>query len=296
MVVKLKIGIGTVQFGLNYGISNSSGKTEREEVKQILEYASFHGVTILDTASAYGESESVIGQECPESSYFSIVTKLPAFTNDVISKHDVASAKDILNRSLTKLNRNSVYGLLLHQASDLLKKGGSNLYEQLLALKLSGRVKKIGVSVYDKETLDRVLQRFDIDLIQVPVNVLDQRLLEGGYLASVHQSGVEVHARSTFLQGLLLMDPTALPPYFSSVREYLIGYRSFLDKKGLSLLSGSLSFVSSLDEVDSVICGVNNIEQLKEIVMASSLQVDTSDFLQFSIQDEMILNPSRWEL
>ena len=131
MVVKLKIGIGTVQFGLNYGISNSSGKTEREEVKQILEYASFHGVTILDTASAYGDSESVIGQECPESSCFSIVTKLPAFTNDVISKDDVASAKDILNRSLTKLSRNSVYGLLLHQASDLLKKGGSDLYEQL---------------------------------------------------------------------------------------------------------------------------------------------------------------------
>jgi len=292
----MKVGLGTVQFGVDYGVSNSSGRTAREEIKRILEYASLHDITVLDTASAYGDSESVIGRECPASSCFSIVTKLPAFRNDSISAHDTAYAECILNQSLAKLNRDSVYGLLLHQASDFLKKGGPDLYEQMLAFKLSGRVEKIGVSAYDRETLDRVLQRFDIDLIQVPVSVLDQRLLEGGYLASVHQSGVEVHARSAFLQGLLLMEPATLPAYFSSVREHLIGYRAFLDARGISPLAGSLAFVSALDEVDSVICGVNNLGQLKEIVTASSAEVDVSGFSRFSIEDDRILNPSRWEL
>ncbi|NWF37920.1 aryl-alcohol dehydrogenase [Mariprofundus sp. NF] len=292
----MKVGLGTVQFGVDYGVSNPSGKTDREEVKRILQYAWELGITVVDTAAAYGQSESVIGSETPPEACFSIVTKLPPFTNAVISRHDVASAQGILDQSLEKLHRDSVHGLLLHQASDLLKEGGSDLYEQLCAFKLSGQVKKIGVSAYDRETLDRVLQAFEIDLIQVPVSVLDQRLLEGGYLASVHQSGVEVHARSAFLQGLLMMDPASLHPYFSSVREHLIGYRVFLDKKGMSLLAGSLAFVSALDEVDSVICGVNNLDQLKEIVMASSLEVDVSDFFQFSIQDDRVLNPSRWEL
>lgn len=292
----MKIGLGTVQFGVDYGVSNPLGQTKGKEVRRILEFAYQQGIRVLDTASAYGESESVIGRECPAPSCFSIVTKLPAFQKDVISEDDVAFAEGILNQSLEKISQDSVYGLLLHQASDLLKQGGSSLYERLQSFKLSGRVKKIGVSAYDKEILDRVLQRFDIDLIQVPVSVLDQRLLAGEYLASVRNSGIEVHARSAFLQGLLLMDPATVPSSFESVRKHLLGYRSFLDERGLSPLSGSLAFVSGLDEVDAVICGVNNLDQLKEIVASSSACVNPSDFSHFAIQDEQIINPSKWEL
>ena len=172
----MKLGIGSVQFGLDYGISNRSGATPPSDVQLILDRAGAAGVRIIDTAPLYGTAEEVLGKCLPHSHRFDIVTKTPSFT-DIPESARVGHLKRVFERSLTRLGTNRVYGLLMHHADDLLKPGGEALYEAMTALKHAGKVARIGASIYEPEQVDRLLERFAIDLIQVPVNVLDQRLV-----------------------------------------------------------------------------------------------------------------------
>lgn len=291
----MKIGLGTVQFGVDYGISNIGGKTEAEEVSRILRYASEQGVQFLDTAATYGQSEIVLGKAMPSSTSFSVVTKAPPVWGDVVSNEDPILLDEAFQSSLEKLGELSLYGLLVHHAGNLLLDGGEHLFAKMQELKGRGLVKKIGVSVYDRETLERVCEQFPIDLIQVPLNVFDQRLLADNYLAGLKKSGVEIHARSAFLQGLLLMETDTLPAYFSPIRELFCAYRAHVDSLGVSPLEAALGFVNSLDEVDVVLCGVNNLQQLKEIIAAAKVEINRDEFSRFAVNDEAMINPVNWK-
>jgi len=292
----MKIGIGAVQFGANYGISNKDGKTPESEVRTILSTAFELGVRFIDTASLYGDSEEVIGRAMPPDTHFNIVTKTVAFSRQMLDEVDVQNLEDAFHASLLKLRMPSVYGLLMHRADDLLVAGGDLLMNRLLRLKKDGFVSKIGVSVYSGRQIDQVLDRFSIDLIQLPINVLDQRLLQGAYLEKLKRAGVEIHARSVFLQGLLLMGQQDIPDYFNSVREKLDSYHQIISKRGLTPLQAALGFVSGIPEIDQVICGVNNSEQLREICEAGQAKVDWREFTNFAVSDESIVNPSLWRL
>ncbi len=296
----MKLGLGTVQFGLNYGISNTLGQTAAHEVAQILALAWQNNIQVLDTAPLYGSSEAVVGQTLSPSQSFKIVTKTPQFFHKSITQEDAQELVATFHQSLSRLNQTSLYGLLIHGADDLLSSNGHLLMEAMLHLKQQQLVKKIGVSVYRQEQIDRILATYAIDLIQVPFNVLDQRLLTSGHLSHLKQLGVEVHARSVFLQGLLLMEPEQLPSYFEPIKHHLQTYYRLIRQHHVSPLEAALGFVLSCPEIDHVVCGVNHHNQLLELLHATKMQQFKSSLgnlgREFAIADPAILNPSQWRL
>lgn len=290
----MKIGLGTVQFGLDYGVSNKGGKTPIEEVKRIIEAAAQNNVRVIDTAALYGTSEDALGMALPAKHGFDIVTKTIKFNKATIGDDDAAALEDGFARSLSRLKASSVYGLMMHDADDLFKEGGAKLYEKMVELKEAGLVKKIGASVYTAGQIDRLLSGFSIDLVQLPVNVLDQRLIRSGHLARLRSAGVEVHGRSAFLQGLLLMDPDGLLPFFEPIKEDLRLYHGFLEQEQISPVHGAIGFVTGIDGIDTVVCGVETKDQLLDILKARPLSSPAFD--KFAISSERMLNPAKWTL
>lgn len=291
----MKLGIGTVQFGMDYGISNREGQTPPDEVRKILDMAAAQGVRVLDTASLYGTSETVLGKTLRPDHVFDIVTKTPAFGTAAISDSDAQRLEQAFLQSLENMRQSHVYGLLMHNADDLLVEGGELLMEKMSLLKQRGLVKKVGASIYSGEQVDRLMEKYEMDLVQLPVNVLDQRLLTGGQLGRLKRRGVEVHARSIFLQGVLLMQAKDLSVHFESIRAHIASYHAYLIGHGLSLLEAALGFVAGLKEVDVAVCGINTCRQFDEIIaMAKPLSVSVS-LENFAIDDPAILNPSQWK-
>lgn len=292
----MKLGLGTVQFGLDYGVSNRSGITPPREVRRMLEAAAAHGVRVLDTAAIYGESEAVLGALLPRRHAFDVVTKLPSLLTSDNRRFDAAAADRMLERSLARLRCEAVYGLLLHRAEDLLSSWGDEVLAWLLRCRQAGRVQKIGVSAYAEDDLDGLLSRYPLELIQVPVNLLDQRMVRSGALRRCREKGVEIHARSVFLQGLLLMDPSQLPAYFRPYADKLAAFRQFVKRSGLTPVTAALAYANRLPEVDVIVCGANDRSQLRQLIAALEQETGELDFAPFAESDPALLNPSHWVL
>ncbi|MCI5157192.1 MAG: aryl-alcohol dehydrogenase [Candidatus Electrothrix sp. AUS1_2] len=295
MKSKSKLALGTVQFGLDYGISNTQGRTPEAEVRAILDYAFNHGVNMLDTAPLYGNSEEVLGRNITEN-LIDIVTKTNIVTNDIVRNEDVELLRSTFLKSLELLKHEQAYGLMLHHVDDLFKPRGDALFKEMQRLRYQGLTRKIGVSVYTEEQIERVLGYYDIDIIQVPINVFDQRLLHNGILDTLKKRDIEIHARSAFLQGLLLMKSQSLPEYFAPVRKMLADFHNYLAQKCLTPVQGALSFICGLPQIDYVVCGVNSLSHWKELINSVDCAVDFREFARFSVNDPSILNPSLWRL
>jgi aryl-alcohol dehydrogenase-like predicted oxidoreductase len=296
----LKLGIGTVQFGSDYGISNTSGKTSLKEVQSILKVATENGVDVLDTAYFYGDSESVIGRCLPEQNRFRIITKTPSFKKNRYSADDGNIIKKAFCESLERLRLSSVAGLLIHHADNVLAEGGEFLYDAVHELKSKGLVEKIGYSVYSGEQIDKLLDLYDFELIQVPVNVLDQRLIKGDELKKLRNKGIEVHARSIFLQGLLLMEPDNLHSFFDPIKPVINKYKDFIISRGLTPVEGAINFIASMPEIDYIIVGVNTAAQLRANLDSFKRSLENrmtlENFSMFSLEESRYINPSLWKL
>lgn len=288
-----KIGLGTAQWGMDYGVSNKQGQTRPEEVRRILRFARAAGIQLLDTAPLYGDSELVLGQESLSS--FRVITKTPRLDGTM----NGTRASDYLDRtldlSLNNLRLGSVYGLLIHNADDILSPNGQRLINALEHFKSHGRVSKIGISIYDSNQIKKALDLFRPDIVQLPINVLDQRLIQDGTVARLSRLGIEVHARSTFLQGLLLMNANKVPSYFGPWVPLLSSWHRFCVDHSTSPLHAALGFVCGLKDVSHVVVGVQDQKQLIEILDESNALEDV-DFTQFASADPEILNPSLWSL
>lgn len=286
-----KLALGTVQFGMAYGIAEGEGEgqVQREEIEKILQSAKEADISTLDTAIAYGESEAVLGSIGV--SEFQIITKLPGLKPKC---SDVGHWVDEeLSSSLSRLNVNHVSAILLHKPSDLLSAKGAELYRALQRVKQNGLVDKIGISIYGPEELDALCPHFDFDLIQTPLNILDRRLIETGWAANLHKKGIEIHTRSAFLQGLLLMNGSVRPQKFSRWQTIWDEWEGMLKEKKLTPLQACLQYVLSIREVDRVVVGVNNLKQFQEI--ASVRQDSAIEFPDWSDDcDHRLLNPSYW--
>ena len=286
-----KLALGTVQFGMPYGISNTKGVPSADEIKRILARAADAGALVIDTAAAYGASEEALGRTLPLGHAFRIVTKTLK-----VAGGGTGVVTDF-HKSLAKLGQKSVYGLLVHDAEDLLGPGGDGVFRGLCQLRAEGLVRKIGVSVYSADQIDRVTARYAIDLIQLPFNFLDQRLLKSGHLAKLKAAGVEVHARSVFLQGALLMPLAELPSHFDSVRPHLARIHDEAARAGHSLLELALGFVLGQQTIDQAVVGVCSENQLVEILAAAKKAgTGSMDFSSYSWNEERILNPALWPI
>lgn len=293
----MTLGLGTAQFGMKYGVTNSKGQVPFEEVGRILAMAAESGIQVLDTAPAYGSSEDVLGRALPKGHNFRIVTKTPHFRDAAISGRQAGRlVEESLDQSLARLRQSSIYGLLVHRPENLGDPFADALFETMQQLKLSGRVQKIGVSVYDAGQIDAILNKYAIDLIQIPLNVFDQRLLRSGHLKKLKQRGIEIHVRSVFLQGLLLITPEQLPGYFSPMKGQLTQYHAAIRSCGLSPLQAALAFVQNQKEVDAVLCGVTSTAQMAEIVEGMTAEAAGTVFTDFAMDDDAMLNPQQWKL
>lgn len=281
----MKLALGTVQFGLDYGIANTAGRVSSGEISRILDTARDAGISMLDTAVAYGDSEERLGDAGIEG--FSVVSKLPSLV------HETLIVADAIRASLARLRQRSLHGLLLHRSSDLSGDGGERTYAALNALKDKGLVEKIGVSIYDPEELEPIIGRYDIDLVQAPYNVLDRRLSTGGWLARLKQTGIEVHTRSAFLQGLLLMPKSRRPERFAQWAPQLDAWDAWLAETGQSPLAAAVSLAISEESIDRVIVGVDNDAQLREIIAACGTLAPQAP-LRLASNDERLINPAMW--
>jgi aryl-alcohol dehydrogenase-like predicted oxidoreductase len=289
-----RLALGSAQFGMRYGIANSDGRPACSVVDQIVRKARDSAISVIDTAYAYGDSETVLGRILSRDRNVRIVTKTPRIWNEQISPVDIESVNAAFDASLKRLCRSKVYGLLIHNADDLLKSGGDRLWNWLESAKADGRAEKIGVSVNSPEQLDRLLSCYrGIELVQLPLNIYDQRFARSGLLGFLRLEHIEAHARSAFLQGLLLMAPERLPDQFSAIRQHQADLHQWLRTRGFSPLAGALSAAISNPNVDVVVVGCESLRQLQEIITAAS-DARACDLDRFAIADENIINPSRW--
>jgi len=284
-----KLALGTAQFGLPYGIANQSGQVKCDQVGPILELACSSGVTTIDTAIAYGESEQVLGQHSLQR--FSVVTKLPEVPENCV---DVAEwVIQQVAASLDRLHLPSLDGLLLHRPGQLFEPLGGELFEAMKGLREQGLVRRIGVSVYDPEELDRLFETFQFDLVQAPFSVLDRRLIQSGWLQKFSNMGTALHVRSIFMQGLLLMTKQERPIKFSRWNTLWDEWDRWLLDTGQSRIEACLRHVLSIDEIEKIVVGVDSLSQFQQIISAAKGACHPlPDCL--STCDPLLLNPSNW--
>lgn len=274
-----KLVLGTVQFGLQYGV-NSAGRPSEDAVKNILNEAVKGGITTLDTSSAYGNSEIILGECITTSENFKIVSKYPKGEKTV---------KEMFKASLKRLKVDNLYGYLLHHFE--VYKNNPKVWEDFIALKESGKVKKIGFSLYTPEELEIILNyKSPFDLIQLPFNIFDRKFLP--YMKELHDKGVEIHVRSTFLQGLFFKDRNALPNKLQPMKKYLLQLDELSDISGLSISELALNYNLQNPYIDGVLIGVDNIEQLHmNLNSVKDMPID----IEIEVKEQELLNPVNWK-
>lgn len=285
-----KIILGTVQFGMNYGINNSVGQVNQSEINSILEFCKKCGILTLDTASSYGNSEENIGnylQLSDEKNPFRIITKFDL-------KRGI-SLIESLERSLIQLKVDYVDTVMFHSYFDFKNISISEL-NKLLSFKGS-KFKNLGISLYKNEEIDEICDLNLFSVIQTPFNALDNHKLRGVALSKLKNSGLEVHTRSVFLQGLFLMDvlnfPTKLKPLVKYIRlldEISNDFR--IDKAALVL-----QYVLNKNYIDNVLIGVDSLIQLENNLKKMNLTIPNKAFDavdQISVMELDLINPSLW--
>lgn len=273
-----KLVLGTVQFGLQYGV-NSAGRPCEDAVKGILAEAAKGGIATLDTSSAYGNSEEILGECITPNENFKIVSKYP--------KGEIPVG-EMFSSSLKRLKVEKLYGYLLHHFE--VYKNNPQVWDEFIALKASGKVQKIGFSLYTPEELEFILKNGSpFDIIQVPFNIFDKKFLP--LMKELHEKGVEIHVRSTFLQGLFFKDRNALPEKLQPMKKYLLQLDEFSKKSGLSISDIALNYNLQNPYIDGVLIGVDNVEQLQ---MNLNSVKDTPIDIEIEVKEQELLNPVNW--
>ena len=288
-----KIGLGTVQFGMKYGINNTSGKVNFISAKKIIEYY-YKSVTIpfFDTASAYGDSERVLGKIFSELAIGSSICIISKFSSSVSTRSDLKAS---FQKTIQNLKVNRLYAFLAHNAEAISE--NLDVYKELVHLKEEGYIQKIGVSVYFPSQLQWFINHeMPLDLVQVPYNVFDRRFEP--FLAEYKNAGIEIHARSAFLQGLFFRKIDTLPGYFDSVKPNIAFVQQLANANDLSLNKLLLIFCLSQPNIDRVIIGVDSEENIQENMVTEEdickyQKIRDEINIKSSVSEDMIL-PFKW--
>lgn len=292
-IITDRLCLGTAQLGLNYGIANRRGGIEKNEAFKILEYAHNVGLDFLDTAYAYGKSESIVGEFIDKHKFnFKIISKLPA-----IDEIKISSVEKVLLESISNLKQGSIYGYLIHSFEDFLKY--DNLWRILENLKRKKLMKKIGFSFYRPQELDAVLERnINFDIAQIPYSIFDRRFEK--YFKILKKKRIQIFARSIFLQGLVFLSPDLLPKELSKARKHIERLQNITLENNISIAVLCLNFALLNLSIDKIVIGIDNLRQLKE-------NIDNTIFLRqveqiynrlekLRIEDEDIILPNKWDI
>jgi hypothetical protein len=288
----MKIAIGTAQFGIPYGIANKNGRVAYGEVEKILSIAQDNKVDTIDTAMSYGNSEEVLGNFGVKN--FKVITKLPEIPlNSNINIRDWI-LKQVEN-SLKKLQTDKIYGLLLHSPNQAYGEIGEKIFNTLFDLKSEKIANKIGISIYNPKDLDYLIANYTIDIVQAPFNLIDRRIIETGWLEKLYQLSIELHTRSSFLQGLLLFSRNDIPPEFELWSKIWDRWNEYQKLNKISAIELAFKFCLLQEHVNRVVVGVDNCIQFKELINISNNCSIIKNWPKISSNNEKLINPSEWK-
>lgn len=292
-----RCALGTVQFGLTYGIANRTGQPDIADMASILYRAAELGVDTLDTAAAYGDAEQRLGMLPADlRQMFRIITKASIGPGDTLGPDHAERLRASVLRSRDRLGCDRLAALLIHDSAALHRPGAEHIASTLMQMRAEGVVDQIGLSVYTQADIERGLTLFPPDLIQAPANLLDQRLFQSGMIAALDARGIEIHLRSLFLQGLLLMAPGELPDHLRPRAEPVIATMRHL-AASLSTTPLALCLAFGLHHLPAgrLVLGVLSIGELDEIAVAMHAAEGLApDWSQLAQDDPILLDPSRW--
>tara|TARA_A100001035_G_C27781148_1_gene501813 strand:+ start:784 stop:1677 length:894 start_codon:yes stop_codon:yes gene_type:complete len=295
--MKPKICIGTAQFGLNYGVTNSVGKLSKKEIIKILREAKKENIKILDTASVYGDAESVIGEILGKNNDYKICSKFPSQRDkNFFNKMDVENWEQEFIKSLRNLKTANLETYFLHDPKDLVKEGNIFLKEWLRSLKRRNLVRRLGVSIYSKEELDNIPVDF-LEVVQIPLSIYNQKLLRDGTIANLKKRDSIIYLRSIFMQGLLVSQASSWPGWISMrEKEHHINFSKFAKQNNYKLIELCLDFVKNLKEVEAVILGFTNINELKEVIefWRGNKKTIFCEYEKWSLSSESFIDPRNW--
>ena len=287
--MKNKIILGSANFDQIYGIKKNFIK--KSEIKKLFDLALKNKIKTIDTSPLYNKSEKIIG--LLNNNRFKIISKIPKPPKNIKRENIKKWLKQNVMISLKNLKIKKFECLLLHNANSLLCKNGDEIYKGIRNMKINGFTSKIGVSIYDFNVLDKILKKFKFNLIQVPFNILDQRLVEKGWLKKLKKRKIEVHARSIFLQGILLLKHNQLPKKLIKLSKKLVMWENWLKKNKFSSLQVCLSFVLNQRQLDGIVVGYNNTNQLNQILKLKQIKNNFS-LPNLNIKDKKLIDPREW--
>lgn len=292
-----KYTIGTVQFGVDYGINNKTGKPEVEKCIEILEYAYIHGIKSIDTATVYGNSEKIIGKWVDRYNHSDIfiTSKIRSLTDLNVKESDVNEyVRSQVYSSLERLNVNKLDNIMIHDFSDI-EVYGNVLIDALLDLKEEGIIENYGCSIYDLKSIKTILKS-GFNTIQFPGSIFNQSILESDELKLLKRNGVKTFVRSPFVQGLLFMKSYEIPDQLSDVREYIVELENLKDNYQLTTTEIALNYLNNNENVDSVVFGVDSLKQLKEIINVDKSKMISKKVIteRFSKIPRDLIDPRNW--
>ena len=288
--------LGTAQFGLPYGVTNTTGQVPEDVASTLLLQAQEAGIRWLDTAQAYGNAEAVLGRHLPAGHGFRLVSKLSAQPQAEFKAQDADTWEQAFHASCKRLGVSGLDTLLLHAPADLTKTGKEHLESWMLGLRERGAVQRLGVSIYAAEDLDGVNPAL-LDLVQLPLSLFDQRLLQNGTLASLRDRGVAIHARSLYLQGLLLTPAAQWPTFVSAeVRAHQESLERLAEQRGCRLIDLALGFARAQEHLEAVVLGVCGVKELRQLhqAWAAKSPWQEDEWRIWALDDPCILDPRRW--
>ena len=284
-----KFILGTVQMGLDYGINNTSGKVSLEDSHEILEYAFDNGIRILDSAEAYGNAHDVIGafHKAQPNKSFEVITKLP--------HHFDSEIQERVTTYLNQLHVEQLHALLFHSFASY-KKNSIN-FDALLELKAQKKIKHIGVSVYTNQEIEEVILDDNVEIIQLPFNLLDNNALRAQALKMAKSKGKIIHTRSAFLQGLFFKAMDSENNTVKQLNSELNQLSAIKNRSKVSMSQLALNYCLQQEIIDNVLIGVDSKKQLTENIKALDYTVDSEiieEINSIKTQNIDLLNPSLW--
>jgi aryl-alcohol dehydrogenase-like predicted oxidoreductase len=284
-----KIILGSANFDQTYGIKKNFMK--KSEVKKLFNLALKYKIKTIDTSPLYNKSEKIIG--LLNNNRFKVISKIPKLPKNIRKKNIKKWLKHNVMISLKNLKIKNFECLLLHNANSLLNKNGNEIYKSIKNMKIDGFTNKIGISIYDFNILGKILKKFEFDLIQAPLNIFDQRLVKTGWLKRLKKKKIKIHIRSIFLQGILLLKHNQLPKKLKQLNKSWIIWENWLKKNKFSPLQACLSFAFNQTQLDGIIVGCDNRNQLNQILKIKKIK---NNFLtpNLNIKNRRLIDPREW--
>lgn len=296
----MELCLGTVQFGMDYGIKGQK-QPSVEQAIDMLDYATQNGINTIDTANAYGSAEDVVGAFLEKKTIardkLFIVSKFrPNLLDDVGQDKYYEIMRNNLENTLSRLHTDYLNSYLLHSARYIFD---DEIIDTLNRLKADGLAERVGVSVYEPEEAKKCIERPNVDFMQLPYSIFDQRMEKAGVFEYAKNNNIQIHSRSAFIQGLILMEEDEIPPFLSKAKPIVRKISLLCNRHGISRIALAMNYVKQQSRISHLVFGVDNIEQLRENIklFEEDISVAVVDDIakEFRNIEADIVMPSFWK-